>query len=173
MNAYKFFTTITQTTTTMLGLQKRGWMFRCRSFTPCWQGYENYKVIKRDVRGRSRHECLIICLIKQYWPHQVVVKPVYICNMLLVPGNKWVTCLWTDSEGEIFSKVEMLTIQKSWASSLLFIYLFFFLPLKTVYYQLRSWSHQVIQSLTEIILLRLMRQQAGARFTDLGLNQKL
>lgn len=148
-------------------LQCWGRMFRCCSFTPCWQGYENYKVIRRDVRGRSRHECLIICLIKQCWPHQVVVKPVYICNMLLVPGNKLVTCLWMDSEGEIFSKVEMLTIQKSWI-----IIIFFFFSFEDCILSVKIMISSS-DPVTEIILLRLMKQQAGERLADLGLNQKL
>lgn len=115
---------ITETASTMLGWRKRGWMFRCCCFTSCWQGYGNYEVIRRDVRGRRRHEWLIMCLIKQCWPHQVVVKSLYICSMLLVPGNKLATCLWMDSEGKILLKVEMLAIQKRWMVTYYFFFVF-------------------------------------------------
>jgi len=64
-----------------------------------------------------------MCLIKQCWPHQIVVKCVYISIILLVPGNASATCLWMDSEGEIASKVEMSTIQVSWMVTYFFFLL--------------------------------------------------
>lgn len=85
-------------------------------------------------------------LIKQCWPHQIVMKCVSIYGMFLVPGNTLATCLWMDSEGDIF-KPRYVDYPGELGGYL-------FLPLKTVCDQLRSQSHQVIQSLAEVIVFR-------------------
>lgn len=66
--------------------------------------------------------------------------------MFLVPGSALATCLWMDSEEDIFKHRNVDYPEELDG--------YLFLPLKTVYDQLRSQSHQVIQSLTEVIVLR-------------------